>query len=472
MGATQTKPTLYAIFERAIDAFPLKTGDKIVVAVSGGADSVCLLHLLRQYPFKLHVAHLNHQFRSEGIKEAQFVERLSTSWNIPVTVTSLPVPEMCKTERLSKQEGARKVRYSFLKQVARDTGARWIAVGHTADDQIETFLMRLLRGSGIEGLASIPKMREGLIIRPLLSIRRETILFELSRLKIAFVEDPSNVQPVYLRNQIRHSLLPILEQYNPKIKEALLKEVELLQSEGDFLRQQTLQVIKELDIETDERSICFDIHQLKSLHLALQRKILRWGINTLQNDLKGIGFKHIDTILSKVIPGPTGGRCMLPNRLRVEKRYCDLILEQMGGERNISPPRAMPQDVEIVSLGEKMDLPEWGIRLIFSLQPGAHPFFSPCTASFDFDTIGLPLSIRGFQPGDRFVPSGMKGRHKKLQDFFVDAKIPAAKRRWVPLLSCPRGIIWVIGHRMDERFQATGETMRTLTVTIENNHPV
>ncbi len=468
MVSTQTKPALYLTFERVIQAFPLKKGDKIVVAVSGGADSVCLLHLLRQYPFRLHVAHLNHQFRSEGIKEAQFVERLATSWNIPVTATSLPVPEMCKTERLSKQEGARKVRYAFLNQVAQETGARWIAVGHTADDQIETFLMRLLRGSGIEGLSAIPKMREGSIIRPLLSIRREEIVAELSRSKIAFVEDPSNVQQVYLRNQVRHSLLPILERYNPKIKETLLKEVELLQGESDFLQQHTLQVVQELGIKTEGRSIRFNIPKLRPLHVAIQRRILRWGINLLHHDLKGIGFKHIDAIVSKIIPGPTGKRSVLPNGLRVEKRYCDLILEQMGGERDFPSHPTTPSEVKIVSLCEETDLPEWGIRVVFSLQPGAHLVFSPCTASFDFDTISLPLSVRGVQPGDCFVPSGMRGRHKKLQDFFVDAKIPAAKRGWVPFLSCPRGILWVIGHRLDERFQATRETKQTLTVTIKS----
>ncbi|WDT71032.1 MAG: tRNA lysidine(34) synthetase TilS [Candidatus Manganitrophus sp.] len=224
-----------------------------MVGVSGGADSVCLLHLLRQLSSRrhltLHVAHLNHGFRTEAAQEADFVQRLCDGWKIPATLSSLPVPRICKERHLSKQEGAREVRYAFLKEVAGATGARWIALGHTADDQAETFLMRLLRGSGSQGLGAIPRMRDGMIIRPLLSISRKQIVDELSREEIPFIEDPSNRQEIYLRNRVRHRLLPLLEEYNPKVKQTFFRETELLQEENDFLTRYTEELIPQLGIE-------------------------------------------------------------------------------------------------------------------------------------------------------------------------------------------------------------------------------
>ncbi|HEY5599542.1 MAG TPA: tRNA lysidine(34) synthetase TilS, partial [Candidatus Manganitrophaceae bacterium] len=204
---TKTRRALLKIFEEALREFPIRPGDKIVAGVSGGPDSVCLLHLLRALSsrrrFSLHVAHLNHGFRPEAEEEAKFVEALSASWGLPITSSKISVPEFCKERGLSKQEGARQVRYQFLKEVARVVGAKWIAVGHTADDQAETFLMRLLRGAGTQGLGAIPKIREGSIIRPLLNIRRQEIVEALSREKIPSIEDPTNQQTVYLRNRIR-----------------------------------------------------------------------------------------------------------------------------------------------------------------------------------------------------------------------------------------------------------------------------
>ncbi|WDT81687.1 MAG: tRNA lysidine(34) synthetase TilS [Candidatus Manganitrophus sp.] len=228
MLSVRKNRSLLKTFAQSLQRFPLRAGDKIVVGVSGGADSVCLLHLLRQLSSRrhltLHVAHLNHGFRTEAAQEADFVQRLCDGWKIPTTLSSLPVPRICKERHLSKQEGAREVRYAFLKEVAGATGARWIALGHTADDQAETFLMRLLRGSGSQGLGAIPRMRDGMIIRPLLSISRKQIVDELSREEIPFIEDPSNRQEIYLRNRVRHRLLPLLEEYNPKVKQTFLEK--------------------------------------------------------------------------------------------------------------------------------------------------------------------------------------------------------------------------------------------------------
>ncbi|MDC4227967.1 MAG: tRNA lysidine(34) synthetase TilS [Candidatus Manganitrophus sp.] len=240
MLSVRKNRSLLKTFAQSLQRFPLRAGDKIVVGVSGGADSVCLLHLLRQLSSRrhltLHVAHLNHGFRTEAAQEADFVQRLCDGWKIPTTLSSLPVPRICKERHLSKQEGAREVRYAFLKEVAGATGARWIALGHTADDQAETFLDAPPPGCRIARTRrDPPDARRDDHSSALLSISRKQILDELSREEIPFIEDPSNRQEIYLRNRVRHRLLPLLEEYNPKVKETLLRETELLQEENDFL---------------------------------------------------------------------------------------------------------------------------------------------------------------------------------------------------------------------------------------------
>jgi tRNA(Ile)-lysidine synthase len=459
-------------FTQSLRRFPLRPGDKIVVGVSGGADSVCLLHLLRQlssrYKYTLHVAHLNHGFRAEAEREADFVKRLCEGWEIPITLSSLPVPRICKERHLSKQEGAREIRYAFLKEVAGAVGARWIALGHTADDQAETFLMRLLRGAGSQGLGAIPRMREEMFIRPLLTVSRKQILEELSREQLAFIEDPSNQQEIYLRNRLRHRLLPLLEEYNPKVRETFLREAELLQEENEFLTRHVEELIPHLGLKTEEETVSFDLERLRSLHPALQRRIVRWGLDRLHPGLKGIGFHHIETILSKALHSEMGKVSPLPHRLRVEKGYTRLFLRKSTSkeDRGETSRRSLRPEVILSPSPDPIDLPEWGLRLTLSCHRNGdnRPAFSTCVASFDFDRISNPLTVRGWRPGDRFVPAGMGGKHKKLQDLFVDSKIPKSNRTSIPLLTCPEGILWVIGLRTDDRFRATEKTKEVLIV--------
>lgn len=479
MISSRRNGSLLKAFQSALEKFPVRPGDKVLVAVSGGADSVCLLHLFRKVshsaPLSLHVAHLNHGFRPEAKTEASFVERLASDWDIPVTSSSLPVPEICKKRHLSKQEGARRIRYHFLEEAAEAVGARWIALGHTADDQAETFLMHLLRGAGVKGLGAIPEMR-GRIIRPLLEISRKEILGELSRDNIPHMEDPSNQSPVYRRNRIRHELIPLLEEYNPGIRKRLLLESRLLQDEDDFMQQHLARLIPGLGIEIVDQSVFFDIPHLESLHVALRRRLVRWGIHLLSGGLKGIHFEHVEAILSHILPGPSGNRYHLPSSVEVEKRYTKLILRKSDrsgpGKDRI---RRETAPVEILGAFQtdrspspgRIVLPQWNICLNISIDRRPPPLFSTCTGSFDFDRISFPLFIRAWRPGDRFVPTGMTGRHKKLQDFFVDAKIPGSERSRIPILVCSKGILWVMGHRLDERFQATAHTNRILIMTMQ-----
>jgi len=260
-------------FSESLSQFLVRPEDKIVVAVSGGADSICLLHLFLKSGFlsSLHVAHLNHGFRAESDQEAVFVANLCESWGVPCTVAKRNVLETCKELHLSKQEGARLVRYEFLHEVAEAQGAHFIALGHTADDQVETILINRLRGAGVSGLRGIMQSREDkghVIIRPMLSITRNEIIAELKEAKISFVEDASNQDRRYLRNKVRHELIPLLSEYNPRIKQALLRETALLSDEDDFMETHLTSLLPKLNPIFDNSSVSFDLTLFLSLHLA------------------------------------------------------------------------------------------------------------------------------------------------------------------------------------------------------------
>ena len=445
-----------------MQGFLVLPNDKIVVAVSGGPDSVCLLYLLRQWSeqasVKLHVAHLNHGFREEAEEESRFVQSLSARWNIPITATALPVMALCKKRHWSKQEGARKIRYAFFQEVAQKNDAKWIAVGHTADDQAETFLMRVLRGAGMEGLSGIPPAREGGIIRPLLNVTRREIIETLSLAQVPFVQDPSNEKPDTLRNRIRHHLIPILEKYNPKIKETLAREATLLRDENDLIVQSLSKLLPVGAVTFAGDAVSFDLPTLQGVPLALRRRAVRWGMTQWIGTTRGISFRHIERVLER---GAGWKGNQLPQGIRIEKRGGRRVLSRVSEEGVFS-------DVEIAFQLSSVHLPEWNLLLTMSDCSDGFPILSKTDlgrrAFFDFDKLKWPLHIRSWRKGDRFAPTGMQGKTQKLQDYFVNAKISRSKRHTLPILTSEDNIVWVIGHRVDARFQAHTDTRRPFCI--------
>jgi tRNA(Ile)-lysidine synthase len=452
------------IFLQSLRALSVRDGDRIVVAVSGGADSVCLLHLLSNLArFSLHVAHLNHQFRQEADSEAQFVENLAGEWGLPATIESWPIEALSRQAHLSKQEGARHFRYQFLAACADRIGARWIATGHTADDQAETVLMRLLRGAGCQGLSGIPKIRANRIIRPLLTMTRREIVAELAHAGIPHIEDGSNATRTYLRNRIRHQLLPQIQADHPNIQATLCRTAHLLEAEDDFLQKCAREQMPTTCLAQSEDVIIFDIAKLNALHPAIRRRVLREGLAGMNRfpdpgHLRDVGFAQIEGLM-ELLTGATGRRWALPAGGSARREYDRLILSRSQSQETPLPP------VEIGVLSGTVNLPAWGITFI--LERTYKPL-SRNTLSFDLDRISLPLILRGWQDGDRFVGVGMNGRHKKIQDFFSDAKIPRPSRRRIPLLTCREGILWIVGHRADARFIASEGTKQVLSVEVRS----
>ncbi|MEK7286918.1 MAG: tRNA lysidine(34) synthetase TilS [Nitrospirota bacterium] len=464
--------SLLESFLTALKQFPIGASDRIVVAVSGGADSVCLLHLLRQgvSPDRLQVAHLNHGFRAESVFEAEAVSSLCQSWGIACTIASRPVSQICLEKRFSKQEGARFVRYEFLREVAQSVGAKWIVLGHTADDQVETVLQHLLRGAGMAGLRGMPQSRsdgDTVIIRPMLSLTKADILSELSAAKVSFVEDPSNNDKRYVRNKIRHELIPVLTSYNPAIKKVLLREAALLEEEGRFIETEVALVIQKIITAEEADTISFDLSRFLSLPLTLRRRVVRWGIQKVRGDLTGISFEAIERVLRRVFEQPESFILSLPRGIRIsqQKTALTFFVERPVRVEPLQKTASLAFEIPLASFENA--IPQWGLEISTRVESRNAPlsFISnKDEAVFDLDQISSPVIIRQWVHGDRFVPFGMAGWHKKVHDFFIDLKIPKSKRNQVPLLVCPQGIIWVMGYRTDERFRVTDATKRLLWV--------
>lgn len=446
----------------------LSPGDRVIVAVSGGPDSVCLLSVLhalaKDLDLTLQVAHLDHRFRgTESAADARFVEELAKDLGIAAAIESRDVPAYCAERGLSAQAGAREVRYAFLQQLAKSTGARRIALGHTADDQAETLLMRLVRGAGISGLSAIPPVREN-IIRPLIGITRGEVLAYLQGQGIDFRTDPSNRTPVYTRNRVRHEVLPVLERFNPRIIEALAAEADLLRDENDAIEAMLPGImLKVLHAEGD--AVRMGREEFGRLLPALRRRVLRKAIELAAGD-DAIDHSWIRTgeALGFMAEAQSGRSMELPGGLLLEREYDGLVIRARKRETDFCVPLAVPGESAVPAARLVIET-----AIVDNLpDPDAGEGNYLWQAVFDYDKIPLPLYLRNRRPGDRFCPAGMDGRSKKLQDYFVDEKVPRMRRNAAPLLATEQDVVWIVGMRTDGRFLPGPETKKVLVVQVRS----
>jgi tRNA(Ile)-lysidine synthase len=442
----------------------LEPGSRVVVAVSGGPDSVCLLSALHtlsaEFKISLHIAHLDHMFRGrESAEEANFVEKLAAKLGIPSTIEHIDVPSYCREQGLSPQTGARQVRYSFLERVAHATGAARIATGHTATDQAETFLMRLLRGAGAAGLSAIPPVR-GNIIRPLIETTREEVLGYLRSAGLSYVTDPSNAKTFYTRNRIRLELMPVLKRFNPRVEERLASEAGLLRDENEAI-DAYLGTIGESIITQDKDALKLKRDEFIALPLAFQRRIFRTTLALAGREPSELSLIQIDEALAFMAASQTGRSMDLPGGLVVGREYDRFIISTAPVAQNFSYALVLPGTTLIPELGLAVEtrLGEDGEEY----PAGENNIWQ---AVFDYDKISPFFTVRNRRPGDRFHPSGMEGRSKKLQDYLVDKKVPQRQRNRVPLLFAGAELIWVVGYRTDFRFLPGPDTKRTLVVSV------
>ncbi|MDH4192845.1 MAG: tRNA lysidine(34) synthetase TilS [Nitrospirota bacterium] len=439
-------------------------GDRIVVAVSGGPDSValfrCLVTLRERWNWDLCIGHVDHGFRgAESEGDAKFVEALAKKFGVPVMVCRLHLNKQdAKLEKQSLQEYARTVRYHALEKMVRDRKATKLAFGHTADDQAETVLMWMLRGCGTGGLGGIPPKRGANVVRPLLDIQRSEILSYLQERQEDFRLDSSNFQPAYLRNRIRQDLIPQLKTYSLGIVNVLTRQAHILRDDHAYLEELAHEAFQRTCVSDGTGERQFDRLALLQVPLPIRRRVVRQSLQQVVGNTQGPRFDIVERVLDRLEHGQSGWTIEC-NGVLVSQEYDRLVVRRRV-ERNL--PAADLSSVRVVPLpipGEVVWFPT-GQRIMVSRKspPVLESRIHSSEIHLDPATFTPELTLRSWVPGDIFCPKGFGGRQKKLQDFFSDLKLPRSQRRKVPLLVAPEGIVWVGGLRADERFRVTPST--------------
>ena len=447
--------------ENSISNINLNKQNIIVVAISGGQDSMamltCLYKLSEKYNFTLHGAHLNHQLRKvNSSKDAAFVTNYFQKLNIPYSVESTDVSKYKATKKLSVEEAARELRYQFLSKVAIKSKTNIIALGHTLDDQVETILMNIIRGSGLNGLKGMKNFKtrkinskQFTLFRPLLSVKRNQTLEYCKNNNIPIRIDETNTDIAITRNRIRLELIPYLQTFNPSIKNSLLK---LSKISSTILDNEKINVKNSFNeiVSLNSNYFSIDIPKFNSKTTYIKTEILMEIIRLLRGDLRGIENDNYYDLMSLIENAKTGSKKYLRDF------YCLISYNQAflyKKETDINTLPVFKGSHKLIIPGE-VNLGKWKIKsklINITDNPNLDSFKylrkSPYSETFDISLLETNLHVRTRRPGDKFVPLGMDNS-KKLKDFMIDSKIPFHHRDRIPLVCTKAGIIWVVGWRI------------------------
>jgi tRNA(Ile)-lysidine synthase len=443
-------------------------GDKVLAGVSGGADSIALLHILHWFSriqnYSLVVAHINHMARGkDSDADADFVESVAEKLKLPFYLKKIDVGVERHQLKTSFQDAARKIRYQFFEETLLSIGANKVALGHSADDQIETILMNILRGTGLKGLTGIPQVR-GNIIRPFLEIHRKNLEIYLEENDISFRNDSSNSDKKYLRNRIRHELIPHLETYNPGIKKCLQEMSGIAREEDSLLSQMIRDVYKKKSrsLDGNEKTIFWEIDEFQSYPIALRQRLVREVFCRITGDMQAITAHHVQQVLNLFNCPKPGKTLNIPRGVTVTCSYDSVLFSKViaGNYENepLVTPIAVPGSTELLKGNILMQTQIFADKRDFSsLDSGRQAFL-------DLGETGLVIKARFFRAGDRFCPLGMTG-NKKLKSFFIDRKVPRSMRSQIPILTNANDdIIWVYGQRISHYYRVTDKTKKVLFI--------
>ncbi len=456
-GGTGLVPEITQKFARFVrNRAIIPRGARVLVAVSGGADSVCLLHLLKEFQedwdLSIHVVHVEHGLRGEeSERDARFVEEMAERLSLPFHLARVDVTGLAHRAALSVQEAARSLRYGFFDEARRLVGADLLATAHTADDQAEELLIRLIRGSGLPGLSGIAAERDGWIVRPLLACTRDDIVSYLLERGIPWVEDSSNSKSVYLRNRVRAELLPLIKKrFNPSFHLGAERITRVLADEDDYLEDGARRVFEDACVEKREGGCILELKCFRKAHPAIRRRVCRRAIQEAGLMSGSIRSVHIETF-DRIVTGEAPGAWMpLPGGGRVERRYGRILVLKEKGQEITCTVREVP----VLGSGIWED-------------PAGHGYVEvariPCPVSFPAQGQGMfprtlwladradlfPLMMRTRLPGDRFRPFGMAAP-LKLKDFFMARKVPRSIRDRIPILVQGGEVMCVCGIEVSE----------------------
>ncbi len=451
----------------------------IIVGVSGGPDSLCLMETLRKAGYPIIVAHFDHQLRAESGQDARIVEKTATRLMLPSMIDGADVRDYAEKEKLSIEEAARNLRYRFLFKLARQHNAQAVAVGHTADDQVETILMHFLRGSALSGLKgmsfrSIIKMfdPEIPIVRPLLNMwREETVVYcAVNGMRPHY--DSSNDSLNFQRNRIRHLLIPNLETYNPKFRETALRMSQSLKGDYSFVMETLEKTWLETVVKMDEDIIAFKADLLSQHSVGLQRNLIKHAMQTLRPGID-ITFSVLERAVKMIESDDNSGRADLKAGLRMFREDNFIYLCTLDAELpfNLWPQMVDANSTSIPVPGQTALAGGWKFSCeLWRLPALAREQSERNEDQFQvwLDADGLPetLRLRVRHPGDHFVPLGMDGHSQKLSDFFVNEKVPQRARDNWPLLCVGDEIIWVPGYRPAHPYRLTTETRKVVYFSV------
>lgn len=453
--------SLLAAVRRYCQEQTLLSPGPLVVAVSGGADSVCLLHVLRQlagkFELRLHVAHFNHCLRgAESYADARLVAELADRLHLPASFGSGDVTAVATATQRSLEAVAHDLRWAFLESVRRRSGAAAVATGHTADDQAETVVMHLLRGSGLRGLAGMLPSGEA-VRRPLLAVRHAACLAWCREHAVPWREDASNAEPWCRRNAVRLDVLPALRRYNPDVDAALAGLADTVQVDLAYLDEQADVAFHALVRRTEDGVEQVTLAGYQALPQALRHHLLlRW----LGTTAKRAHVQAVDTLLCR---GQAGDAAAVSGHRQVVRRYADAVL--------------LPETAPVVLPAVVLQVPgttnaagwDWTIQAELVSAPAGQPH-DRWSVDLDVDQLELPLTLRTRRSGDRLQLAGVAGR-KKLQDLLVDAKVPRRERGRLGVVEAANGIVWLAGWRTAKwAVPTTGSTriLRLIVQRIEN----
>ena len=433
----------------------LRPGDRVVVGLSGGADSVCLLyalHGLKAWKLTLVAAHLNHGIRGkEAVRDAEFSRSVAKSLGVEFELGEADAPALKKKSRLSLEDAARVLRYEFFEEVRKNHKAARIATAHTLDDQAETVLMRLIRGSGTRGLSGIPPVSGKYIVRPLIETDRASMEEFLKSRGIEWMDDSTNLERDYLRNRIRLDLLPGLSEYNPKIKETLARTADILRLEEDFISSEAEKAFRRI-FKRAGGELMGDLDKYIRLHGAVRVAVLMRALSETRENLRNVSSVHLTTADASLTSTTVSGESVFPGGSVIVKGHGSFLVTtkdalarefsyELPGHGKWSFPELEVEVEEAPASGLEEERED-----VVYLDPGA---------------VRFPIEVRSFKAGDRFVPLGMKSR-KKVKDFFIDSKVPAFMRKRVPIFLSGGEIIWIGGMRIDERAKVKGKPKKVL----------
>ncbi len=456
------------------DACRLTRDRPVVAGVSGGADSLALLDALVSAGYKVIVAHLNHKLREEAQNDANAVERLAARMNLLSIIESVDVNAYARERTLSIEEAAREVRYRFLFAQARKYNAQAVAVGHTADDQVETVLMHFLQGAGLGGLKGmtyrtlLPAYDENIpLVRPLLNLWHEDTVVYCAMKRLHPQEDVTNSDLSYMRNRLRHLLIPVLESYNPRFREAIWRTSQVLAADHEVLTEIVDDAWNTALSESGSGYLAFDRDKFASFPVGIQRSLVRRACQSLCETWRDLDFDTVSRVTAFISAPDQASSMDLPHGLRlfVEEGIVYLAMKdadspgrwpQASGEfLPVSVPGQVGLPGEWTLFSELWEIPALARERI---QKNEDPF----QVWLDADKLTGRLGLRSRRPGDRFEPYGMEGHTMKLSDFFINVKLPQRARETWPLLCLGDEIIWVPGYRPAHSYRVVESTRRLM----------